>query len=293
MGWTERIVLHDGELMLLLMRDAFEKSFIRMDRNGVWSKVRQPEGVPLGFNRRAFNRVFQDSEFMYFSPADSTKTAMGYMLRTPLNNPGVFERFGIPIGDDQMDTVGNFASNYSPEWGRFLAFTPGGKVWSWSPGDAQWKRHDDNVPSNNSPSGYAGTILWNPVRHEALAIGGQSFGSTADLSHKVLVLRDPSGQVEQPFDAKLPDGSLMTAITSGSSRFLVHPTTGEYWCLYRDGCIYRSETGEHWALYQDTNPFKPFGRYELYCPMTWLTPDVIVGVSHIKGVFLHRIGATQ
>ena len=54
--------------------------------------------------------------------------------------------------------------------------------------------------------------------------------------------------------------------------------------------MYRSETGEVWRPYEDLTTLKPWGRYEQYCPWTYLeNTDVIVMVSHIMGVWLHKI----
>jgi hypothetical protein len=61
--------------------------------------------------------------------------------------------------------------------------------------------------------------------------------------------------------------------------------------LYRDGRMLRSADARVWTLYEDLNTLKPWGNYELYCPWTHLsgTPDVLVMVSHIMGVWLHRL----
>lgn len=289
MGWTERLVEHQGELLLPLMRDAFNKALAVMDAQGNWKRIEAPAGWSARKERRPFNRWFRDERYAYFSPSDS-KTAMGYFLRTPLEDPGVFERYGIPIGDDQMDTVGNFSTCLAHEWGRFFAYTPGGKLYSWADGETAWRDHFSHIPKGERNSGYAGTVIWNPVKREIITIGGQTFGANPDPSYRVLRLTAPDGKAEI-FDATFEDGTPIPAITAGSSRFIVHPVTGEYLMLYRSGVMYRSDDAVHWTVYEDLTALKPWGAWEQYCPWVHLsgTPDVLVMVSHIMGVWLHRL----
>jgi hypothetical protein len=291
MGWTERLVEYRGTLMLPLMRSGFQTALIVMDAEGRWTRTNEPPGLPIARGgRRPYNRWFRADEHAYFAPSDSDMR-MGYFLRTPLASPGRFEPYGVPIGDTDMVSVGNFSVCYADAWDRFVAYTQVGKVWSWKRGAPAWQPHWQHLPRSERPTGHAGTVLWNPVRREALCIGGQRFGSAPDTSFRVLVLRDPAHGVVR-LDATKPDGTPMGAITSGSSRFLVHPRTGEYLCLYRDGVMYRSEDGAQWRVYQDLNEIQPWGAYEKYCPWTWLEDtDVIVMVSHIRGVWLHRYKA--
>lgn len=287
MGWTERLIEYKGTLMLPLMRDTFEKSLIIMDATGQWHKIRQPEGwSATKSERRPFNRWFRDDEYAYFAPSDA-KTAMGYTMRTPLENPGAFERYGIAIGDSGMDTVGNFSM--CKAWGRFWAYTPGGRLRSWAEGEAAWDNNYSHIPSEYRNSGYAGTVIYNPIRDEVITIGGQTFGSNEDVSYRGLRVRSADARSE-PFQARWEDGAPVMVITAGSSRFMHHARTGEYLMLYRDGRMYRSETGEVWRPYEDLTTLKPWGRYEQYCPWTYLeNTDVIVMVSHIMGVWLHKI----
>lgn len=287
MGWTERLIEYKGTLMLPLMRDAFEKSLIIMDATGRWHKIRQPEGWSVTKSeRRPFNRWFRDDEYAYFAPADA-KIEMGYTLRTPLESPGAFERYGIAIGDSGMDTVGNFSM--CKAWGRFWAYTPGGRLRSWAEGEAAWSDNYSHIPKIECNSGYAGTVIYNPVRDEVIAIGGQTFGDNPDVSYRGLRVSAP-GAVSERFDAKFEDGRYVSALRAADDRLLHHARTGEYLMLYQDGRMYRSETGEVWRLYEDLTAVKPWGAWEQYCPWTYLeNTDVIVMVSHIEGVWLHKI----
>lgn len=289
MGWTERLVEYKGGLMLPLMRDSFGKALMLMDSTGNWTRIETPAGWAAKSERRPFNRWFRDDQYAYFSPADA-KTAMGYFLRTPLEDPGIFERYGISIGDSQMDTTGNFSTCHSPEWNRFFAYTPGGKLRSWAEGEASWREHADNIPKDDRNSGYAGTVIWNPFRHEVVTIGGQSFGSNPDVSHRMLRLASPTGKATV-HDMRSPDGNLFTRIRASQDRFIVSPATGEYLYLRESGVMYISADAETWTVYQDLNAIKPWGNYEQYCPWTHLsgTTDVLVMVSHIEGVWLHRL----
>lgn len=292
MGWTERLVEYHGELLLPLMRDRFGKALARMSSTGNWTRIETPVGWSTSKSeRRPFNRWFRDAHYAYFSPADG-KELMGYFLRTPLEEPGVFERYGIAIGDDQMDTVGNFSTCHAAEWGRFYAYTPGGKLYSWAEGDSAWASHHTHIPKAQRNSGYGGTVIWNPIEREVITIGGQTFGSNPDMSFRVLRLTSPAVNAEaEVFSARFEDGTPIPAINSSTSRLLVHPSTGDYLMLYRDGRMLRSADARVWTLYEDLNTLKPWGNYELYCPWTHLsgTPDVLVMVSHIMGVWLHRL----
>ena len=60
--------------------------------------------------------------------------------------------------------------------------------------------------------------------------------------------------------------------------------------LYNDGVMYRSDDATVWRKYEDLNTLKPWGNYEQYCPWTVLSgTSVIVMVSHVRGVWLHRV----
>ncbi len=288
MGWTERLVEYRGTLMLPLMRDAFVKALLIMDSEGNWQRFDKPPGwSETKSERRPFNRWFRDDTYAYFAPADD-KTSMGYTLRTPLETPGSFERFGVSIGDSQMDTVGNFSMTLAK--GRFWAYTPGGRLRSWAEGEAAWTDNYEHIPRDDRNTGYAGTVIYNPVRDEVMSIGGQYFGDSPDVSDRGLRVASGEGAPSELFLATFEDGTPVKAITAASSRFLYHPITGEYLMLYRDGKMYRSQNGEVWTLYEDLTEMKPWGNYEQYCPWTILEDtDVIVMVSHIRGVWLHRV----
>lgn len=287
MGWTERLIEHKGTLMLPLMRDFFTKAMIVMDAAGKWHRIDEPQGWNREKSeRRPFNRWFKKDGFACFAPADE-KPAMGYVLRTPLGSPGVFERHGIAIGDGAMDSVGNFSM--CEAWGRLWAYTPGGRLRSWAEGDAAWVNNYAHIPSTERASGFAGTVIYNPVRDEVLAIGGQYFGSNPDVSDRGMRVTSPDAPSEM-FSATFEDGSRVLGLTSAESRLLYHPVTGEYLMLYHDGQMYRSVDGRVWRLYQDLRMLKPWGGYEQYCPWALLEgTDVIVMVSHTEGVWLHKL----
>jgi len=183
--------------------------------------------------------------------------------------------------------VGNFSM--CKAWGRFWVYSAGGRLRSWAEGETVWDNNYSHIPSDQRNSGYAGTVIYNPIRDEIITIGGQPFGDNEDVSYRCLRVRGVDARSE-PFQACWENGEPVKAITSGSSRFLHHARTGEYLMLYRDGRMYRSETGEVWRPYEDLTTLKPWGQYELYCPWTYLeNTDVIVMVSHVRGVWLHKI----
>lgn len=289
MGWSERLVEYNGTLLFPLMRDKPPTALMGMTADGDWWRIEHPQGWSLtDGERRPFNRHFRDDTYFYWAPSDE-KVLMGYFLRTPLANPGVFERYGIPIGDSQMDTVGNFSVCLAEDWGRFFAYTPGGKLRSWAEGETAWREHAAHIPKNERSSGYAGTVIWNPIRKEIISIGGQYFGTNPDVSNRGLRVTAPDAPAEL-FYATLPDGAPMLGITAANERFTYHPVTGEYLQLYDDGVIYRSPDGAQWSVYQDLRDLKPWGNWEQYIPWTRLgETDCLVAVSHIEGVWLHRV----
>lgn len=289
MGWTQPLVYHNGELMCILGRDSSLAVLMQMDARGVFQRHEDVwGGRPVG--RRPFNRLAQDDTHLYFPPRDS-KTVMGYFMRAPLDSPSAFERYGVSIGDDQMDSVGNFAATYVPEWGRFYAYTPGGKIWSWTHGETEWHRHGV-MPRNAAGgvlSGYAGLLLWNPIKKELVIAGGQVFGANANTHHMVYRLTEPMGVPELLEDRRYPDGSLMPYRTS-IEKLIVDPRDGSYLML-SDNVMYRSETaGGTYALHEDLTGFRPFGPWEAYCPYAVIPgTDVIAFTSHISGLVLHRL----
>lgn len=288
MGWTERLVEYEGTLMLPLMRDTFGKALALMDVDGNWRRLEKPAGWTSKSERRPFNRWFAYAGYVHFANSNGTKTLIGTTLRSPVNSPGVFEPYGIPVGDDQFDTVGNFSM--CEGWGRHWVYSPGGKLRSWAEGETAWHNHAGHIPTALRNSGYAGTVIFNPVKDAVIALGGQHFGDNPDISYRVLKVDSPLGDAEI-FDAVFEDGSLVREITAASSRFTYHPITGEWLMLYRNGVMYYSDDARVWKVYEDLTKLKPWGAYEKYCPWTHLgnRPDVLVMVSHIEGVWLHRL----
>lgn len=283
MGWTEDLVEYKGTLMLPLMRDTFAKALIIMDARGQWVRINTPPGLNATTQRRPFNRWFRDEVYAYFA------LSYGEIQRTPLDNPGQFETFGVPIGDGQMDWVGNYAACVAK--GRFWAYTPGGKLRSWAHGEPGWTDIHTHMAKSERPSGYAGSLQYNPVKNEIFAIGGQYFGANPDISYRGW-RADPDDHAKPAtyFEARLEDGTPIAGLTSAQTRLLYHARTGEYLMLHHDGRMYRSETGEVWRPYEDLTTLKPWGRYEQYCPWTYLeNTDVIAMVSHIMGVWLHKV----
>lgn len=287
MGWTERLIEHKGTLMLPLMRDFFTKALIVMDSAGNWRRINEPSGWSrTKSERRPFNRWFKEDGYACFAPADE-KPAMGYVVRTSLDSPAVFERHGIAVGDSSMDSVGNFSM--CTAWDRRWIYTPGGKLRSWGEGEVAWTDHYSHLPQSQRPSGFAGSVFFNPIRNEVMAIGGQYFGSNPDVSDRGWIIRP--GEVQATlFNATFEDGTPILRLTSAQCRLLYHPITGEYLLLYVDGVMYRSDDGRVWRSYQDLRALKPWGNYEQYCPWTILEgTDVVVMVSHLEGVWLHKL----
>lgn len=288
MGWTQNLVYHNGKLALLLMRSQNQRALMVMEPDGNWWRVNQPPGFDNG-GRRPFNRLTQDDEYLYFAPNDC-KECMGYFIRTPLDNPGVFERYGIAIGDDQMDSVGNFAVTWVPEWGRFYAYTPGGKLWTWTHGEPAWTLLDR---LRWDLSGYAGVLMWNSVKKELVVAGGQVFGDAENLGNRVARITEPIGKMELLPPMFKPDGEPMY-YTAAQNKLIIDPRDGSYLQIAADKQIYRNdEVGGTYEAYGsvDKDAGWPFGAYELYAPYARVPgTDVFVFVSHIKGVVLHRLG---
>ena len=257
MGWTQNLVYHRGKLLLLMMRDGLERALVVMEPDGRFWRINQPPGFDQRSHRRPFNKLTHDNTHLYYSP---NVRGLGRMIRTPLDTPGVFEDFGIPISDSQI--AGQFAATYVPEWGRFYAYTPGGKIWSWAEGESHWTRHAEMPRDEHGHrlSGYAGLLLWNPIYKELVIIGGQTFGKSESTSHKVYRLTEPLGAPEMLSDRRFPDGRLMPW-GSGSSKLMIDPRDGAYLHLNGNGALYRScEPGGTLQVYEDISEHKPFGR---------------------------------
>lgn len=292
MGWTQNLVYHRGKLMMLLMRDHLERALMVMEADGRFWRLNQPEGFDQKSHRRPFNKLTQDGRYLYYSPNIGQEN-LGRMIRTPLDAPGRFELYGLPIRDRNM--IGQFAATYVPEWGRFYAYTPGGKLWSWADGEPDWTHHGD-LPRDDQGlrlSGYAGLLLWNPVRRELAIVGGQQFGRHTPSSHKVYRITAPLGAPEMLEDRRFPDGRPMPW-GSGSSKMVVDPRDGSYLVL-RGGVLYRSPcAGGRFEEYEDLRETRPFGTYEPYVPLTNLPgTDVVILLSHIRGLILHRLKPLQ
>jgi hypothetical protein len=225
------------------------------------------------------------------NPAAS-RTQHGFMVRTPLDGPdyGKFERYGIAIGDSQYDSTGNTSSCYA--WGRHWCYCTGGKVYSWADGETKWRSHTDHIPKEFRNGGYAGTINYNPIRDEVYAIGSQYFGDGTDEGWRALVVRGPDLPAER-LDATL-DGEHILGIASARVRMTYHPVTGDYLMLHSMDDVGRLLRSTDGAAYTLSHLFdsrdEPWGNYECY--MTW-TPipntDLIVCVSHVNGVLLHKV----
>lgn len=302
MGWTQRIMYYEGQLMMLLCRDYADQALMLMDAAGNFRRHDNPpgfgaDGIKNG-GRRPFNRLTQDGEYLIFAPRGA-KDKMGHIIRTPLNNPGVFEKVGPDIGGDHMDTTGNFSFLWVGEWGRFYAYTPGARIWSRAPDDTAWTEHA-RLPKDSEGhrlTGYGGMLVWNHIKQEILIQGGQTFGDTYESSDMVYRLTSPLGDPELLANRKYPDGSKMIW-SSGSSRCLVHPVDGSYLIFPRftgaDRIFYRSVTGGGtMELFEDFSGLFYWGRYEPYAPITLIPgTEVFAYVSHIEGLGLWRPKST-
>ena len=297
MGWTQDLVLHEGRLLLWLNRSGIARALLGMNSDGSWWRVNDPDGG-FGSDRRPFNKLMYDDEYLYFAP-NGCKTCMGVMIRTPLDDPGVFETYGVAIGDDQMDSVGSFAMEYVPEWGRFYAYTPGGKIWTWAHGEEVWTRLG-MMPVDAEGlrgSGYAGLVHWNPIKQELLFVGGQSFGRNPQVGHKIARITAPMQiEIEALPDLHKADGTRLSYISS-QPKLIVDPRDGGYLFIDYDKLIYRSDNASGpYQLYDNIGgggegaAKYALGNYELYAPFHALPgTDVIVFVSHLRGVVLHRL----
>lgn len=298
MGWTQPLVHHNGALMMLLCRDGGEQALMHMDPAGNFTRVEEPvgfgaDGIKNG-GRRPFNRLMQDSQYMMFAPRGAS-TEMGHIIRTPLDTPRDFESIGPYIGDDQMDSTGNFSMIWVEEWNRFYAYTPGGKIWSRAPTDAFWTRHADlQVDSEGKTlSGYAGMLVWNPIKLEILIQGGQYFGTNPDTSDKVYRITSPLGDPEMLANRKFPDGTPMYW-NHAESKCLIHPADGSYLVIPKGAprTFYRMVSGSGTAhLFDDFSDvgIEVVGRYELYTVFKQLPgTDVFAYISHIRGLGLYR-----
>ncbi|MGL1832975.1 hypothetical protein ACKVEX_05135 [Rhodocyclaceae bacterium SMB388] len=300
MGWTNVLVEYQGKLMMVFSRSSFEHGLMVMEADGTFWRLNHPQGFTEGKasdpgGRRPFNRLSSDGEHLYFAPADA-RYEMGYLIRTPLKTPGVFERIGPSFNDGQMDDVGNFAVTYVPDWGRFYAYTPGGKVWSWAIDESDWTLHG-RLPTNaegRRPTGYAGYLLWNEIKQELAIIGGQHFDRRQpSVSYMQYRLTEPLGAPERMADRRNSDGGLLNW-SSNTSSMLIDPRDGGY--------IFRPGTDTIWFKANDLNsPFvefddmggtQPFGRYNYWAPHIRLPgTDVIAFIHHINGLILWRLPA--
>ena len=316
-GWTQRLVYHNGSLLILAMRDGAPTALLGMNPDGTWwrkdtMKVVDGEAVPgemtgwmgggwagTSGGRRPFNRLTQDDEYLYFSRTVGTgsKEEHGRTYRTPLDNPGAFEDSGHHgFGQSNIDTVGNHAILWVAEWNRFYAFTPGGWIWSRSPEDASWHRHG-RTPHDGTcrATGYAGEIAYNATRDELIIIGGQTFGSSPNCGMKWVRMMEPFGEIEELPDLPMIDGHQLR-YTSAVGKLFVHPHAGSYLLQVGMEKIYHADNVfSEWTLYEDLynvqlGDNQPFGRWEAYAPLALIPgTDVYVFVSHIRGLVLHRV----
>jgi len=306
MGWTQQLVHHKGKLMMCLMRSSNNPiELLLMEANGefridkgpthypdgteIFAGDRRPYGWDAGGGRRPFNRLMQDERYLYFAPK-AAKVDMGFMMRTPLDNPGVFERYGIPIGDDQMDTTGNFAMTYVPDWGRFYAFTPGGKLWTWAHGEPKWALIQ-RFPKSYRPSGYAGIVLWNPIKKELIVGGGQEFGGSPDTGQMVGRITAPMGPLELLPPMEKPDGSKFV-YTAAQNKLIPNPVDGSYLHIDTEKRMYRNATIHgRYELVEGLGKAEgyPLGNWEMYAPFHVIPgTEVIAFLTHIKGLVLYR-----
>lgn len=302
MGWTQPAVYHNGALMMLLCRDQGEQALLHMDSAGNFSRIDEPVGFGAdgtrNGGRRPFHRLMQDAEYLYFAPRGG-KTTMGHLIRTPLDNPGVFEVVGPDIGDDQMDTTGNFSMIWVEEWGRFYAFTPGGnlggKIWSRAPADTGWTLHPrmDQDVSGFTLSGFSGQLIWNPIKQEIMVSGGQQFGDSPQTSYKAYRITSPLGKPEMLADRRYPDGTLYYW-QHGNSKCIIHPADGSYLFHWREPGVrwqwYRSVTGGGTMhLFDDFDAIRPWGGYESFAVLALIPgTNVYAYISHIEGLGLYR-----
>ena len=315
-GWTQRLVYHNGALLLLAMRDQAPVALLGMDPDGTWWRkdtVKHIDGEWVtvdemtgwegggwsGFSggRRPFNRLTQDDQYLYFSRAQGvSQLENGRMYRTPLDNPGAFEDAGHEgFQQSNISTVGSHAVLWVEEWGRFYGYTAGGHVWTRLPTDAGWT-HLGRTPYDGTcrASGYAGEIVYNPFKDELIFIGGQSFGSPPGCSTKWVRLTEPLGEIEALPDLPEVDG-LQLFYTSAQNKLMVHPHDGSYLLQVGREKVFRAaDAFSDWVFYTDlwADAGRPFGNYESYAPFALIPgTDVFVFVSHMRGVVLHRVKA--
>ena len=294
-GWTQRLVYHKGGLLILAMRDASPVGLIGMHPDGTFWRVDAPEGFEGPGGRRPFNRLTQDTTHVYFSITRGvTKEDHGRTLRTPLDNPGVFEDSGHHgFGQSNIDSVGNHAILWVEEWGRFYGYTPGGRIWTRTPEDDGWTDLG-RTPYDGTcrASGYAGEIAYNPIEDEVIFIGGQHFGSPRGCGTKWVRLQEPLGEIEALPDLPEINGEQLR-YTSAQGKIFVDPRDGAYLLQVGRERIYRASNAlADWTLYIDLyeDAGKPFHFYDSYAPLALIPgTDVYVFLSHIRGVVLHRL----
>jgi hypothetical protein len=313
-GWTQRLVLKDGRLFILLMRDAAPVSLLGMDADGTfwrkdtwrkvdgaWSRVEEMTGwAGSGWSessggRRPFNRLTQDATHLYFSRTHGlSKEQHGRTYRMAFDNTGVFEDSGHDgFNQSNIDTVGNHAILWVEQWGRFYAYTPSGHVYTRTPEQTGWWDEIGRTPviDGTRASGYAGEIAFNPIKNELVVIGGQSFGSPPGVGNKWAVLRSPTGPIEPLPDLPVVGGEQLT-YTSAQGKIFTDPRNGDYLLQVGRERIYRTADAANWTVYADIykEADRPFGSYDSYAPFALIPgTDVVVFLSHLRGVVLHRL----
>lgn len=287
-GWTQDLVYHKGKLLILAMRDRSPVALIGMEPDGTfWRK----DDLPLGGGRRPFNRLAQDDEYLYYFQGQLSQQNIGEGVRTPLDNPGEFEKIIPGFGDDQADSVGNFSVTYVPDWGRFYAISPGGIVWSFAVGDSDWHRHGRTpYEGEGRVSGYTSAIVWNSTQKELVFVGGQGYGSPPGSDKAVARMTNPNGEIEHLPDLHDADGKPLR-YTSAEGKLIVEPDGG-YWLQVGRWDMYRalevSGPYHHYLNLQEVG--RPIGNYESYAPVHRVPgTDVYAFLSHRYGLVLHRL----
>lgn len=294
MGWTQDIALHNGRLIMLLMRSNYPDLMV-MEPDGHFWRKNHIDGV-LGGGRRPFNRLAYDDEFLYYFPGAVEKLQIGMAVRTPLDNPGEFE-VAIPAGFDfvDQDSSGNFAVTYVKEWGRFYSFAQYGYIRSIAIGETEWTIHGQ-APVDDfgvRASGYAGAIVYNPVRDELVAFGGQYFGNNPPCDHKAVRMTEPFGEISALPDLENEQGDRLS-FRSNMAKLFIDPRDGAYLMqpVGPEHLIYRNDDfSKPWTLYEDMRAIGgPLSHWETYAPLALIpNTDVYVFLSNINGLVLHRL----
>lgn len=316
-GWTDRTLFdpETGRLFNVLMRGSSPRSMTWLEPDLSWTGVLEPEGAGLA-GRRPYNRFMDGADgYMYFAPSMPNEE-VGRLTRAPYSDPTNWEDVGAPPlpVDVSGHAVGDYSTIWHPDIEKFVLYIWGsgrgdlsdegiddyqqGRTFVWGPGDAEWTRPEteasyDGLPGRTQSSGYGGTTIYNPIRHEVLIYGGSAnWSDPHPLGPQCTATIDRNGV----FRRHGPSG---VVYSTGSVRLTYNPVTGDYILLRdhsREMYVGDPPRGKPWELLHDWHDVegRPFDRYEVWHRVTPLPgTDVLIWSDLRRGIILQRMPATD